>query len=232
MLFPMGARIVLLVIVLLGAVSAHSQGGEARFNSVLANRRVRVYSLVLQPRMRASLFQNTHHLLWIALNDAHPTLIAEDGPDILLPLDAGEVRLLQPFRAKAVVNHSGEAVRAVVVELTERGTNPLCDCVTAVARVVCGCPAAEHLPALWAYAVGNLMLAGTTLPPGEGFKRASERGDMLLVAISPVLLEDEAADPAARTIKLDPGQAAWIEHGRHQFRNLSGNAARFVTVEF
>ncbi len=227
----MRVRMVLLSAVLLATIPAFSQSGEARFHTALANRRVRVYSLVLPPGSHAPLYQNSHRVLWIALNDGSPTLVAEDGPDIPLPLYAGDVRFLPPFQAKGVVNRDEEAIRGVVVELLEPRSNSLCDCTTAVARVVCGCQAAEHLPQLWAYALGDVMIAGTMLS-GHGLQQAGERGDMLLVAITPVLLQDQAAEPGNANVRLDSGEAAWIEHGRHQFGNLSANPARFITVEF
>jgi hypothetical protein len=204
---------------------------EARYRELLANELVRVYGLELAPRHTASLYQNTHDVFWIALDDSALTVVGEDGNSSALDLRTGDVRLLPSFAGKILRNDSGSALHGVLVELMSRGlTTGGCGCLTPVENAICGCKPAAHLPELWAFGLAKVTLAGTTLAAGQSFTSIVHRDDMLLVALTPVHLRDEAVPGA--TFDLASGEAVWVKAGNHQFRNTAEATARFVSVEF
>ncbi len=85
--------------------------------------------------------------------------------------------------------------------------------------------------------MGAVTLAGTELGPDERFRAAAPRDDMLMVAITDIDLTDDVENAAPDqagdlAIRLKAGQAIWVRGGRHRFKNVSAEAARFVTFEF
>ncbi len=218
-----------IIAVALLAVSAAAQSAETRFNPVFENRQVSVYSLDLSPSRRANVFQNTHDLFWIALQPAQITMLDRDGESTLVTFASGDTRFFPSFHTATIVNHSALPFRAVLVELKQRGLASACDCDSATQRVVCGCDRSSSLPPLWAVALGSVVAGGTTLAPGQAFRRTSERADTLLVAVSQVHLSDDAAHIS---IDLTPGQVIWLSAGAHNLHNLSSQPAHYVTLEF
>ena len=89
---------------------------------------------------------------------------------------------------------------------------------------------------MWAVGIGSIVVGGTVLAPRQSFESAGERGDTLLVALSPLTLADDArsASPgAARTaINLRPGEARWLAAGLHKLHSTGSTPARYVTLEF
>ena len=216
---------------LLGAIALWAQPApEARFTSVLDNPQAAVYSLELPARSRAVVFQGTHDVIWLALNDA---TIAFSGHDrsTSAELKRGDVRFFSAFQLASLSNAGAVTAKGVLVELKVRGDMPACGCGAAIERSVCGCAGGAHLPALWALGFGKITLGGTTLDARESFLGSSYRDDMLLVAVTDVDLKDDAAAQPAE-IRLASGEALWVPAGSHQFRNLASGKARFVTVEF
>lgn len=219
------------------AAVAYAQRSSTRFEPLIENRQVSVFSLELPPHRQASVFQNTHDIVWIALNPGRVLVSDHDGNKLPIALRPGDARFFPSFRTTSIFNDGGEMFRGVLVEIKPRGLTSSCDCYGAAERAVCGCPRAAPLPALWAVGIGSLVLGGTTLAPGESFHRTTERGDMLLVAISPVTLSDEAAygsseGPSSATIALRAGEVRWLERGLHRLRNTGSAPARYVTLEF
>jgi hypothetical protein len=225
-LFALGAAVLLLAL----AAAAYAQLPATRFDPVLENPQVSVYSLELPAGRRASVFQNTHDIFWIALTPGRVTMSGEEGRAFDVSFRPGEARFVSSFRTRSISNESFETFRAVLVEVKPRGLASSCDCDGFAQRAVCGCPRAAPLPAMWAVAVGRLIIGGTTLSPGDGFYTAGERGDTLLVAISPLSLADDASPPLR--IRLRSGQVQWIPRGLHKFRNIGSTPARYVTLEF
>lgn len=203
---------------------------EARFVSVFENSQVAVYSLELPARARATVFQGTHDVLWLAMNDAALTFAAH-GRSENADLRIGDVRFFPEFRLASVSNAAGAPARGVLIEIKARGQMPTCGCGSDVERAVCGCAGGNHLPALWALGFGGVTLGGTTLGAGQAFLGSSYRDDMLLVAVSDLVLKDDAAAAPAE-IRLAAGETRWLPAAAHQFRNIGEASARFVTVEF
>jgi hypothetical protein len=215
---------------LLSAIALVAQlPNEARFTPVFENSQVAVYSLELPARHRASAFQGTHDVIWLALNDATVSFAGRDRSSAA-ELKTGDVRFFPEFQLASVSNTGGVAAKGVLIEIKARGDMPACGCSAAVERSVCGC-GGGHLPALWALGFGKITLGGTTLRAGQSFLGSSYRDDMLLVAVTDLDLKDDAASQAAE-IRLAAGEAKWIPAGAHQFRNVASEGARFVTVEF
>lgn len=216
---------------LLGTIALWAQPAtEARFTSVLDNPQAAVYSLDMPPRSRAVVFQGTHDVIWLALNDAAVTFSGHDR-STTAELKSGDVRFFSAFQLASVSNGGAAAAKGVLVELKARGDMPACGCGSAIERSVCGCSGGAHLPALWAFGFGKITLGGTTLNGRESFLGSSYRDDMLLLAVTDVDLKDDASAQPAE-IRLAPGEARWVPAGSHQFRNLTSDGARFVTVEF
>jgi hypothetical protein len=222
--FPLG--------LLLGAIALAAQlPNEARFTPVFENSQVAVYSLELPARNRATAFQGTHDVIWLALNDATVSFAGRDRSSAA-DLKTGDVRFFPEFQLASLANGGAIAAKGVLIEIKARGEMPACGCVAAVERSVCGCGGGGgHLPALWALGFGKITLGGTTLRAGQSFLGSSYRDDMLLVAVTDLDLKDDVA-PQAPGIRLSAGEARWIPAGPHQFRNVASEGARFVTVEF
>lgn len=201
----------------------------ARFTSVFENSHVAVYSLDLAPRTRAAVFQGTHDVIWLELNDASVTFAGRDHSSTA-DLSTGDVRFFPEFQLASMANAATANAKGVLIEIKSRGGTLNCGCSAAVERSVCGC-GGGHLPELWALGLGGITLGGTTLRAGQSFLGSSVRDDMLLVAVTALDLKDEAASDASE-IRLAAGEARWLPAAAHQFRNLGAQPARFVTVEF
>lgn len=207
-------------------------GRPAPYESKLDNDVVAVYDLNLPAHTAAPNFQSSHDTFWIALNNGVIGFLGSKDSKIEIAFAPGDTRYFQSFEAKSLVNESSDSFRGVLVAVKPRGlTANSCQCGGGSTSFVCGCPGMRHLDPLWALALGNVTLAGTTLSVGEAFRAAARRDDMLLVAVTDLQLEDEA-DENADPLILRSGQASWIHSGRHQFKNIGGAAARFVTIEF
>ena len=211
-------------------VAAAQTPREARFTPVFENAQVAVYSLELPARARATVFQGTHDVMWIALNDSSVRFARHERSDVA-ELKTGDVRFFPEFQLTAMTIEHGDLAKGILVEVKTRGGMNACGCSAAVERSVCGCNDPGHLPPLWALGFAKITLGGTTLRGGQSFLGSSYRDDMLMIAVSDVALKDDAATQSTE-IRLTAGEARWIPAGAHQFRNLSDNAARFVTVEF
>ena len=218
------------VVVVCCALALAQSTTEARFTPVFENAEVAVFSLELPERSRATVYQGTHDVIWLALNDASVNFGHREGSDAA-SLHAGDTRFFSAFRLASISNDRGNpSARGVLIELKTRGlASSGCACGTATERALCGCPGAGHMPELWAFSLGQVTLGGTLLRTGESFQGSSYRNNMLLVAVTALDLRDQAAESAVR---LDAGQARWIPAGPHQFQNLGSAAARFLTVEF
>ncbi|MGI9102604.1 MAG: hypothetical protein ACR2IF_09200 [Terriglobales bacterium] len=220
----------LLVTAMLAAAVTVAQVREKRFEPLIDNSQASAFRLELPPGGRASVYQNRHEILWIALDEARLMATDPEGHESKLVLHRGDVRFFASFRMSRLRNSSDEVFRGVLVELKQRGrTAPGCECGGAAEQAVCGCPRAPRLPAMWAVAIGSIAAGGTTLAPGQRFEAASERGNTLLVAITPVELAD---DTTSGKIMLRAGEARWIASGIHRWKNLGRRAAQYVTVEF
>jgi hypothetical protein len=203
---------------------------EARFNSVFENSQVAVYSIELPARARAAAFQGTHDVIWLALNDAAVTFSGRERSDTA-EMRTGDARFFPEFRLATVSNTESPTAKGVLIAIKARGAVPSCGCGAGVERAVCGCAGGAHLPALWALGFGKITLGGTMLNAGQAFLGSSYRDDMLLVAVTDLDLQDDAAVQPS-PIHLAAGEARWFPAAAHQFRNVGSRPARFVTVEF
>lgn len=221
------ARIGLLIF----AVSVTARAQSLRFEPVLENRQVSVFSLDLPPGRRAAVFQNTHDIFWIALTPGRVTMSNRDGIQTPVNFRIGDARFFPSFLTSFITNDAAEPFRAVLVEIKRRGLTSSCDCDGAAQAAVCGCPRAEPLPPMWAVGIGSVVVGGTTLGPRQSFASAGNRADTLLVAVSSLNLADDASEDAA-ALNLQPGGTRWLPAGPHKLRNMGAAAARYVTVEF
>jgi hypothetical protein len=220
-------RVFLLVL----AVSAAARAQSTRFESVLENRQVSIFSLDLPPGHRATVFQNTHDIFWIALTSGRVTVSERDGHKEPVAFRAGDARFFPSFRTSFISNDAAEPFRAVLVEIKPRGLASSCDCDGEAQAAVCGCARAQPLPPMWAVGIGSVVIGGTTLAPRQSFASAGNRGDTLLVSVSQVTLIDDAS-PNATTVTLRPGEALWLPAGLHKLRNAGATEASYVTLEF
>ena len=86
-----------------------------------------------------------------------------------------------------------------------------------------------------------LTFAKIALTPGKEQIDASERNNTLLIALSPIKLQDridEGKDEehaqwgSPQPIDLQRGQFVWIKPGMHQLRNRGDATANFITIEW
>jgi hypothetical protein len=203
-----------------------------KFDLLLANHIVEVSALDLPPATHVRLRQNMYDVVVIALEDSTLTLSPAEGIRKDVQLTSGEVRVLRSFSVRELANNSAAKARFVVVALKSHGVEPgECGCSGEVERSICGC-SERHLPPLWALSIGGATLAGSSLPPGEGFIGANYRDDSLLVSLTRVLLQDQQASGPDAVLTLEPGEVKWLNRGQRQFKNVGPNTARFVTIEF
>jgi hypothetical protein len=186
-----------------------------------------VFDLVLPDGAESALFQNTHDVILIGLQESRLSLVTASGERHPIELGAGDVRWLARHRFKSLVNRSGEQARAVAVEIKSSLGGASCECSGAVERVVCGCER-RRLPGLWALATGTVTVAGTMLTSDRPSWGPATRNNTLLVAITPLRLEQAPSG----IIELRSGEAYWLSQGTHRLRNAGSRPARFVTVEF
>jgi hypothetical protein len=206
-----------------------AQAPPTRFDPLFENQLVSVFALDLPPGRRASVFQNTHDIVWIALSPGRVIISARDGAATPIPFHSGDARFFPSFRTAAITNDGAETFRGVLIQIKPRGLASSCDCDGDAQRAVCGCARSAPLPEMWAVGIGSLVLGGTTLAPGQAFQRAGPRADTLLVALSPLALADDASGAA---IHLHAGEVRWLDLGVHKLRNTASAPARYITLEF
>lgn len=205
---------------------------QGKFDLLLANPIVEVFALDLPPASHVRLRQNMYDVVVIALEDSDLTLVPAQGTSKDAQLNSGEVRVLRSFSVQELANNDGVKSRFILVALKSHGIEAgECGCSGEVERSICGC-SSRHLPQLWALSIGGATLAGSSLPPGEGFVGASYRDDSLLVSLTRVQLQDERDAGTGSVISLEPGEVKWLNRGQRQFKNVGPNTARFVTIEF
>lgn len=216
---------------------AQAQSSSQRYQSVFENDVVAVYRLDLPVSGSVSTLQSAHDSFWLSLGNASLTFSVQRGRS---PVEfrSGDTRFFPSFDTKLVSNTGKTEFQGVVVVLKPRALiSSDCECTGNTGKAVCGCKGAGHLESLWAFNMGAVTLAGTELGPDERFRGAAQRDDMLMVAITDLDLTDDLENPAPdqvenSAIRLKAGQAVWVRGGRHRFKNISAEAARFVTFEF
>jgi mannose-6-phosphate isomerase-like protein (cupin superfamily) len=209
---------------------ALAQSADARFTTLFDNSRVAAYRLDLTPGQRATLFQSTHDMFWVALDGGDVAFVRNQDTTTPMSLRAGDTRYFPSFAARQVRNAGNVPIRGVLVEIKTRGMiSQPCDCLGRVEQALCGCSASEPLPDMWAAALGRVTVGGTTLAPGQGVYSRMPRGDTVLVALTPLRLADDTA--GASPIVLKPGEAAWVPAGRRRWKNMADTAVRYVTIE-
>jgi len=219
------------------SLNAQGQSSSQRYQSVFENDVVAVYRLDLPVNGSVSTFESTHDTFWLSLDDANVTFSVQRGRSAV-EFRSGDTRFFPSFETKSVSNNGKTQFRGVVVVLKPRVlSSSECECTGNTGKAVCGCMGAGHLESLWAFNMGAVTLAGTELGPDERFRAAAQRDDMLMVAVTDIDLTDDVENPApdqveSSAIRLKAGQAVWIRGGRHRFKNVSVEAARFVTFEF
>lgn len=230
----MTRRLIFAFVVLGGLARAQSSPG--RYHSTFENQILAVYELDLSANASVTPFEAAHDSFWIALSDATVAFTRQQGKSEA-HFQPGDVRFFPSFETKLLTNIGTTEFRGVLVVLKRRAliTNG-CECSGNTAKTICGCAGSGHLEPLWALSLGEVTLAGTTLAADEGFRSAAPRDDMLIIAIADLELRDEvgvAGETGEQaTVRLKSGQAEWIKAGRHQWKNMGSEAAKFVTFEF
>ncbi|HEU5451088.1 MAG TPA: hypothetical protein VFU76_03835 [Terriglobales bacterium] len=227
----MRSYFVLLGAVLLASACLAQSAKEARYQELLDNNIIHVDSIEIPPGFHAPVFQNTHDVIWIAVDGAALTFRPPEGEPLEISFHAGDVRLLRSFAVRQVVNRGSTPARSVIVQLKARGVlSPGCYCSGSVEKAVCGCGGAPALPDVWAVVVGNITLSEATFQPGEGYRHGTRRDDSLLVAVSPAVVQDSMAGADPFTMKA--ADVKWLPAGIHQLRNAGDAPAKLVTIEF
>ena len=211
---------------------------SGRYQPKFENDVVAVYELELPARASAPILQSAHDTFWLSLTEAIVNFSGTRGKTDVA-LQAGDIRFFPSFETRLLTNKGASEFRGVMIALKPHGLfSNGCDCSGNTGRSICGCKGGGHLESLWALSLGDVTLAGTSLGAAESFRAASVRDDMLLVAITDLKLTDivgadEDLDSSQLPIlNLKPGDAVWIRGGRHQFKNVGADPARFITIEF
>lgn len=221
-----------LLILFLCRFASGQSSAPGKFETQFENDLVVVHAIRLEAHRSAPNLESGHDTFWIGLNDGTLNFVGGNGAKTPLQFQTGDTRFFPSFEVSSVVNAGESTFQIVLIALKPRALiGNACDCAGATAKFVCGCKGAHHLEGLWAVGLGNVTLAGSMLDAGESFRSAPERDDMLLVAVTSLQLQDEAAE-ADKSMNLAAGDAKWISSGRHQFKNTGAAPARFVTFEF
>ena len=219
------------------SVCGLAQSPSERYQSVFENDIVAVYRLDLPVNGSVSTLQSAHDSFWMSLGDASVTFSLQRGSSPV-QFRSGDTRFFPSFATKLVTNTGKTQFQGVLVVLKPRALiSSECECTGNTGKSVCGCKGAGHLESLWAFNMGSVTLAGTQLGPDERFRAAAERDDMLMIAVTDLDLSDDIDSEASDNrelpaIHLKAGRAVWIRGGRHRFKNVGSEAARFVTFEF
>jgi len=225
------------VLLMLLSYSAIAQtASPAKYESTFDNDIVSVYRLDLPARGSVSAFQSGHDSFWLSLTDATVRFSRQRG-SVDAEFRPGDERYFPSFDTKLLTNIGNTEFRAVMVTLKPRAlVSSGCECTGNTGKTICGCKDASHLESLWAFSMGDVTLAGTLLALDEAFRAAAVRDDMLLIAINDIELQDESASQSemmpSSSMRLSSGEALWIKGGRHRFKNVGSDTARFVTFEF
>jgi hypothetical protein len=208
---------------------------QAKYESTFDNDVVSVYRLDLPSRGSVSAFQSGHDSFWLSLTDATLRFARQQG-SVDAEFKSGDARYFASFDTKLLTNIGNTEFRGVMVTLKPRAlVSNGCECTGNTGKTICGCKDASHLGSLWAFSMGNVTLAGTSLAPDEAFREAAVRDDMLLIAIGDIDLQDErglGSEMMPTSMRLKSGDAVWIKGGRHRFKNIGSGTAKFVTFEF
>lgn len=227
-----------LIALVLFPCCAMAQKPAGSYHLKLENDVVAVYEVDLSPHASVPPLESAHDNLWLALTSGSASFSVQQGKSDY-QFEPGDARFFPSFETKLVTNTGSESFRAAVIVLKPRGlVSNGCECTGNTGKTVCGCKGGGHLESLWAFSLGDVTLAGTSLAPGEAFRSAAVRDDMLLVAVTDLILRDEAAGAPdgegvpSPAMNLKSGDAIWIKSGRHQFKNLATEPVRFLTAEF
>jgi hypothetical protein len=209
---------------------------SGRYQTKFENDVVAVYELNLAAHASTSTFQSAHDTFWLSLTDSTVSFSHQQSKTDVR-WQPGDTRFFPSFETNLLTNTGITEFRGVMVALKPRGLiSGACDCAGNTSKTICGCKGATRLDPLWALSLGEVTLAGTSLAAGESFRAAALRDDMLLVAITDVDLADLGAQDSESSPlpvrRLKSGDALWINGGRHQFKNVGSETARFVTFEF
>jgi len=229
-------RRLVLVFVTVSVYGFAQSPARGHFESKFENDVVAVYEISLAPGETASAFQSAHDTVWLSLADATVTFASGQTGKTEARFAPGDARFFSSFETRSLRNTGAEVFRGLMIALKARGlVRNGCECTGNTGKAICGCTGAGHLDSLWAFSLGDVTLAGTSLMAGEAFRSASIREDMLLLAITDLTLADEA-NPDAETgnavLRLKVADAVWINGGRHKLKNIGREKARFVTLEF
>jgi hypothetical protein len=214
---------------------------EPKYRLILQNHSVRVFNLELPPGRQAPARDNIYDVFWIALDDTTLEIDQRGSGKKQFRMWSGDAHFLPARSVQAIVNLNRDPVRAVLVELRQRGlTGAACGCTGEVESAICGCSRAGRLPLFWALVLGDLTMSGVTLPPSEAVEQQRTRGDTLMVAITPLELfhetnkgqESEWIPSESAAVNLKAGEVAWIARGKHHLRNQGTTTVRFLTLEF
>ena len=225
---------------LLTSLPGAAQQGP-KYQLILQNHSVRVFDLELPSGRQAPARDNIYDVFWIALDDTTLEIDQRGSGKKQFRMWNGDAHLLRARSVQSVVNLNRDPVRAVLVELRQHGlTGQTCGCTGEVESAICGCSGSVRLPLFWALVLGDLTLSGVTLPPSEAVEQQRNRGDTLLVAITPLALlhernkghEWEWVPSASTPVSLKAGEAAWIASGKHHLWNDGTTTVRFLTLEF
>jgi hypothetical protein len=224
-----------ILLLILSSSAVAQTVSQAKYESSFDNDIVSVYKLNLPSRDSVSAFQSGHDSFWLSLTDATVKFSRQQG-NVAAEFKPGDARYFPSFETKLLTNIGNTEFRAVMVTLKPRAlVSNGCECTGNTGKTICGCKDATHLESLWAFSMGNVTLAGTSLAPDEGFRAAAVRDDMLLIAIGDIELQDEGgsgSEMIPSSMSLKSGDAVWIKGGRHRFKNIGSGTAKFVTFEF
>ena len=225
---------ILLAALSMQGLALSPESGE--YQTKFENDVVAVYQLNLAAHASASILQSAHDTFWLSLTDSSVSFSHQQSKSDVR-WQPGDTRFFPSFETNLLTNIGATEFRGVVIALKPRGLiSGACDCAGSTGKTICGCKGGTHLESLWALSLGEVTLAGTSLAAGESFRAAALRDDMLLVAVTDITLTDlgtqDSESAALPVLRLKSGDAIWLNSGRHQFKNVGTDVARFVTVEF
>ncbi len=204
---------------------------EPSHHLVLQNSYVRVFKVEVAPGSATLMHRHRHDYVYVVLGSAQITNEAAGKPAIPLRLSDGETQFMNGGFSHVMRDQAGTPFRNVTVELLKD----------------------EELrsakPPKWDQERGMSILNGGTrdilfvkdgvrvseiqLQPSGIVPRHTHLGPHLIIAVSDLQLQSDAAKTGVKPVNLKAGEVLWVP-GRltHTLKNLGKQNVKFITIEF
>lgn len=204
---------------------------EPTYHLALENPYVRVFEVEVPPGGATLMHYHRHDYVAINLGRAELLNQVEGKPPVRVKLADGQTAFTEGNFAHSLRDLGATSFRNVTVELLQdekarRSPPPPWDEERALHILEGG---TEHIM----FVKDGVRVSETDLQPGGMIPRHHHAGPQLLVAVTDLDLQNQAAGQGSSSIQLKAGEVRWRAGPRtYTVMNLGQQQARFVTLEF